>query len=59
MGMYDQSSNTVVVFDNTGYSGHALKALNKSEKDLKKRFPNGLVFGSREAVLEYLVSKLA
>jgi hypothetical protein len=30
----------------------------KSEKDLKKRFPNGLVFGSRDEALNFLVSKL-
>jgi len=58
MGMYDQPSNTVVVFDNAGYSGHALKSLTKSEKDLRKRFPNGLIFGSRDAALDFLVEKL-
>lgn len=58
MGMYDQPSSTVVVFDNTGYSGHALKALTKSEKDLRKRFPTGLVFGTRDAALDFLIAKL-
>ena len=58
MGMYDRPTNTVVVFDNSGYSGHTLKALAKSEKDLRQRFPNGLVFGSRGEALSFLVSKL-
>lgn len=54
MGLYDQPSNTVIVFDNEGYSGHTLKSLTKSQKDLMKRFPNGLIFGSRETALDYL-----
>lgn len=58
MGMYDRPCCTVVVFDNAGYSGHALKSLDKSEKDLRKRFPNGLIFGTREAALQFLIDKL-
>jgi hypothetical protein len=59
MGMYDQPSNTVVVFDNAGYGSHALKSLTKSEKDLKKRFPNGLVFGTCDQALDFLIGRLA
>ena len=58
MGLYDQPSNTVVVFDNAGYTGQALKSLVKSEKDMRKRFPSGLIFGSRDEALDFLVAKL-
>lgn len=58
MGLYDQPSNTVVIFENEGYSGHALKALIKAEKDLRKRFPNCFIFGSRDAALIFLISHL-
>ena len=39
-------------------NGQALKSLMKSEKDLRKRFPNGLVFGSRDSALDFLIAKL-
>ncbi len=58
MGLYDQPSNTVVVFDNAGYTGQALKSLVKSEKDMRKRFPSGLIFGSRDEALDFLSEKL-
>ena len=59
MGLYDQPSNTVVVFDNAGYNGQALKSLAKSEQDMRKRFPNGLIFGSRDEALKFLIERLA
>lgn len=58
MGLYDQPSNTIVVFDNEGYTGHALKSLIKAEQDLINRFPNGLIFGSRAQVENFLIHKL-
>jgi hypothetical protein len=59
MGLYDQPSNTVVVFDNTGYTGHVLKALTKIEKDLRKRFPNAFILENRDAALQFFASRLA
>lgn len=58
MGLYDQPSTIVVVFDNTGYSGHALKSLTKSEKDLRKRFPTASIFSTREEAVNYFVKRL-
>jgi ABC-type branched-subunit amino acid transport system substrate-binding protein len=36
MALYDDPERTVVVFDTTNMTGHALKAMNKVQKDLIK-----------------------
>jgi hypothetical protein len=58
MGLYDNLQSTVVVFDYCGYSGHILKALTKSEKDLRKRFPYARIFSTREEALSFLVDRI-
>jgi hypothetical protein len=61
MCLYDQPSNTVIVFDfaNSGYPAHTLKALAKTEKDLRKRFPNANILGNREDALNFFIDRLA
>jgi hypothetical protein len=46
MAMYDKPDTTVVVFDNTGIEGHALKAMNQTLKVLKKRFPAAAILAT-------------
>jgi hypothetical protein len=58
MGLYDQPSTTVVVFDNREYSGHILKSLKKTEKDLRNRFPNANIFSTYEEAVSYFVARL-
>lgn len=45
MALYDKPERTIVAYDPTGIEGHALKALNKTIKDVTARFP-GLVFST-------------
>lgn len=56
MGLYDDSS-AIVVFDQTGMEGHALKAMKQIERDLTKRFPDGRIFDSARSV-QYLADAL-
>lgn len=57
MGLYDDPGAVVVVFDQTGMEGHALKAMKQIERDLIKRFPYGRIFNVRRAV-QYLADAL-
>lgn len=59
MGLYDNPDRTILVVDTSDLLDHVKKALTKSVKDLKKRFPNGMVLGSREEAIDLLASKLA
>jgi hypothetical protein len=60
MGLYDgPKSKTIVVFDTTGMPKHAEKANAKACKDLKKRFPKALIFGTLTEAEDWLASNLA
>jgi hypothetical protein len=59
MGLYDDPTRTVIVFDTTDVADHVRKALIKSAKDLKKRFPEGNVLDSQDAALTFLAERLA
>jgi hypothetical protein len=54
MGLYDDPMRAIVVFDNEGYAKHALKALSKTEGDLRSRFPKGLIFSSMDELVSFL-----
>lgn len=56
MGLYDDP-RAIVVFDQDGMVGHALKAMKQIERDLKNRFPYGRIFDSARAV-QYLADAL-
>ena len=58
MGLYDDPARTIVVFDTTGMPKHAEKASSKACKDLKKRFPHGLIFASLSEAEDWLVAGL-
>lgn len=51
MALYDNPETTVVVFDNEGITGHALKAFNQTQKVLRKRFPNANIFSLEESLV--------
>jgi hypothetical protein len=53
MGLYDDPARTIVVFDKTGVTGHALKSLNKIEKDFQSRFP-GSILTRAQAIMTLL-----
>ena len=57
MHLYDQTEKTIVVFDLQGLDGHLLKALQKSEKDLRARFPQGHIYRSADEALAFLSNK--
>lgn len=38
MALYDRPETTVVVLDSSGMTGHALKVMTKTAKDLRRRF---------------------
>ena len=52
--LQDKPESTVVVFDNSGLTGHALKAVQKCEKDLRKRFPNAPIFSNASEAIDWL-----
>lgn len=53
MGLYDDP-RTIVVFDKAGMSGHAIKAINQIERDLRKRFPEAAIFDSWAMAVSYI-----
>jgi hypothetical protein len=59
MGLYDKPYTTVVVFDKAPFTGHVLKAINQTEKVLRKRHPNALIFGSMEEATKFFIKELA
>lgn len=44
MALYDRPAAAVVVFDNSGLTGHALAAMNQCERVLRRRFPDASIF---------------
>lgn len=58
MALYDDPTRTVVVIDANGLEGHALKAVKKTEKDLRRRFPDAPIFGTLAEAEVWLVSNL-
>ncbi len=58
MALYDRPERTVVVFDTDGMSGHPLRAMNQTRRVLKERFPNTVILGSHEEVVEWLSGQL-
>jgi hypothetical protein len=57
MHLYDQIDSTVVIFDTTGLEGHPLKALSKSEQDLRRRFPDGHIFLNLDEAIAFFASR--
>jgi hypothetical protein len=55
MNLYDRPASTVVTFDFTGISGHALRAMEKTYADLKKRFPDQPIYKDRTSTLSFLM----
>ena len=58
IGLYDMPERVIVIFDNTGLTGHPLKKFNGVAELLKARFPNGNIFTSPPAALEWLAGQL-
>jgi hypothetical protein len=58
MHLYDAPSATVAVFDLKGLEGHVLKALTKTEKDLRARFPDGHIYATADEAIAFFASKV-
>jgi len=60
MGLYDDPDRTVVVIDTTYLpeKHHSMKALSKTLKDLKTRFPKGMILDDLDAVIDWFGKKL-
>lgn len=58
MALYDKPERTVVVFDYEGLTGHAKKAQEKVEKDLRKRFPGAYILASKDEAIRWLRNAL-
>lgn len=52
MALYDDPDRTCVCFDSSGLSPHAKKAMEKVQKDLKRRFPNEDIYGSMDELIK-------
>jgi hypothetical protein len=57
MALYDDAARTFVVIDATGTEGHVTKALNKTLKDLKRRFPAANIEDNLQALISFIVQK--
>jgi len=58
MHLYDKPKVTVVVFDLKGLEGHVLKALKKTEKDLRARFPQGHIFSNADDAIAFFAGEV-
>ena len=58
MALYDKPETTVVVFDSKDITEHSLKAFKQTEKVLRKRFPNAMIFGTVDEAAEQLAAQL-
>lgn len=58
VGLYDYPESTVVVFDTVGMPDQVRKAIIKTEKEMKLRFPTGYIFQDLDAALTFLAESL-
>ncbi len=58
LGLFDAPERTVVVFDSTDMPKFAVKSMAKSCKDLQKRFPEGMIFGTLEEAETWLAKNV-
>lgn len=54
MSLYDHPKKTVIVFDNTGISGLALKSMQQAELVLTTRFPKANILPSIVDLIDWL-----
>lgn len=57
MALYDKPHATVVVFDVTEMSGHALKQMNQTAAVLRTRFPKGNIFSTPKEAIDWFANK--
>jgi hypothetical protein len=50
---------TVAVFDTTGMSDHVTRAITKTVRDLKQRFPDAAILDSIDELIDWLAARLA
>lgn len=58
IALQDNLDKTILVFDEDGLAGHALKVMKKVQKILKERFPTSKIFTSQSELLNYLKLEL-
>lgn len=58
MALYDRSGSAVVVFDPSGMSGHALKAMRQAFAVLKSRFPAAALFADPTDALVWFAARV-
>jgi hypothetical protein len=58
MALYDDPERTVVVIDPAGTEGHVAKALNKTTKDLRRRFPEAVIADNLQELIEHASARL-
>jgi len=58
MGLYDSPERTVVVFDSTEMPDHHKKGNDKACRDLKKRFPDAMIFATLAEAEAWLADSL-
>lgn len=59
MGLYDEPSRTIVVFNTTGMSAEIQKEVAEITHDLKVRFPLGNIFESTADAIHFLTACVA
>jgi hypothetical protein len=57
MALYDDPERTVVVIDPAGTEGHVAKALNKTIRDLRERFPKAVIADDLEGLIEHVAAR--
>lgn len=54
MALYDDPQRAVVIFDDTGMSGHPIKAMTQIRRDLIARFPEQQIHSSPLDAVDYI-----
>jgi hypothetical protein len=57
MRLYDDPERTIVAYDPTGIAAHLRKALDKTVKDLRKRFPDASIYSTLEEAENAVVAR--
>lgn len=55
MALYDVPERVVLLFDTTGMARKTAKGMNKTEQDLRQRFPTAPIFNDYSALVDWLV----
>ena len=57
MALYDDPERAVIAIDPSGTEGHVAKALNKTVKDLRRRFPEAVIVDGLGDLIDHIAAR--